>query len=113
MSAFSARASRDSRLSRFRRCPRSFQLRLDVFLIAVGTKAVGELQIGALGNVDFHLFPIIFIVADALAVGAHRQKSLQSSYLSDRVLQLPDALGQVDLQLDDARAGLDPATQLS
>src|SRR5437763_1378213 len=64
---------------------------------------------GVLAQVLLDPLPVVAVAADLLAPGAHRQHAAQLLDLRQRLLQLPDALGQLPLQVErplgDAEAG--------
>ena len=56
------------------------------------------------GDVCFDPMPVVLVVADSLAVGADREQSLQLLHLSERLLQVLDALRQAALKGQDTLA---------
>src|SRR5205085_921758 len=66
-------------------------LRLDDARVAARTDAVAELGVGVGREVVLELHPVVLIVADALAVTAHRQQPLQLLDVRQRLLQVADA----------------------
>src|SRR5262249_9820808 len=75
-------------------------LRLDDSAVTARTDAVAELCVGMCGQVVFDLGPVIVIVADALAVTANGQQTLQLLDVDQRLLQVADAVGEVLLQAE-------------
>src|SRR5690348_3523917 len=72
-------------------------------LVAVGADAVGELRVGARGQVRFDLAPVAAVVADLLAPGADRKQARQDLELADRLLDPLVELGGADAELAHAQ----------
>ena len=87
------------------------QLVLNHSFVALRTDAVAELGPRAGGQVLLHLLPVILIIADALAVAANGQESLQLMHAMEGLFQVADALGQALLQGQHAQADIDASPQ--
>src|SRR5262245_50795311 len=68
--------------------------------------------LGVCGQVRLELLPIVLVVANALAPGAHWNKALQLLDPAECFFELTDAFSQRRLQLDDAAADSQPRPQL-
>src|SRR5437867_2084575 len=80
--------------------------------VARRADAVAELRVGVRGDVAFHLLPVLVVAANPLAVAADRQQSPQLLDVRQRGFEVRDALAQLLLQPEHARADGNTRAQL-
>ena len=78
----------------------------------VRADAVAEGHVRVLADVFLDPVPVVRVVANRFAVRANRQQSGELSDVPERRLQLADLIGESFLQVEDARAGVQPRAKL-
>jgi hypothetical protein len=84
---------------------------LDDSLVALGADAVGELGLAVLLDVALDFVPVVAVVAAFFAVAADGQQALQELHVRDGGLKFLNALRELGLTVDHARADLHAGAQ--
>ena len=72
---------------------------------------MGEVGAGLSVDVFFDLMPVVFVVADALAIHANGNQFLQLADIGERLLQIDHFFGEGPLQLHHALAHLEAGAE--